>query len=1233
MKNGKRLIALLLCIVMCASLLPVPTLADEGTIEVLQEGTIAITEETSSTIESNDPVEEAIEETAGKDPFLSLLDDFNNIDEVVNLEEIVAPETGAYYYNQLSLIEKKIYCFFAPLRSETKPFYIAVPNGYSSNEFETVIRRSFEALIADQPVFHMYWQRNVNVLQEDGLVSISLNRMPCATEYLISKSEARLADIIGRIDLSADRYTKLMDLGRIVATEMNYDYSYEVGGTSLVLLNDCATGVLAYNLAVCGGYAQFCKLICDAIGVPCIEVGNIGHAWNYVLMEDDNWYAYDLTTFAGVDVEQWFASGGTWPLPNTIRGSQTEEYLLKPYSWSEVCFQYDFSFPSLSETAYIYTGQYTDTYAVPGNYEEPEGRFIYNDNGDGTCTITSYEGNQSGDLVIPDTINGLPVTIIGENAFLRCKGFTGSILIPDSVVRIEQNAFMGCSEAAGRLQLPSNLRVIQDGAFCDCLNLSGSLVLPDSVEIIGAHAFRDCKGFTGQLVFPGEAEWDPLIFRNTQFNEIIVLDTSSKYSSYDGVLYDKDQTTLLFCPRTKTGELIIPDTVKTIRAESVRDCLISGRLTLPENLETIEADAFYNTKFVGDLVIPNSVKTIGGYAFYYSRKVPSDGSFSGSISVGNSVESIGRRAFEGCSFNSTLSLPNTLIYIGDYAFLSCRIKGTLLIPDCVEYIGAEAFVGNRLTGTLNVPFSTKLGKSAFLGNHFTGFSCGCNMAYEETAYSPCGVEYQCPNCGGAFFEGSHEFGCWIEETFWDGWENVDQIKHSCRKCGYEEAIKKGDVETTPEIGHVFQVNWIWNGNYTSAEAQLSCEKGDFTERIDAVITSECTEPTCEQNGKCLYTASVCFENLIFMDSKTEVLLALGHQLVNEASNSVTCEIDGNSEYWICTRCGKYFSDAEGRTEIAENSWLIPATGHTEVVDAAVAATCTETGLTEGKHCSVCGKVLVAQEMTPAPGHNWNAAVYTWSVDNSKVTATAVCANDASHVTTETVATTYEVTKEPTENETGIGVYTADFISELFIAQTREEVIPKIEPRVQIIEVATSTKGITLSWSVITGADAYILQRRLGSGSWVTQSATLKEPSFTDTEVQMGMTYCYRVAAVTGNTHGEFSEEAEILFNPFSDVAASGNAFKYVSWAYNNGVVTGTSDTTFTPSGNCTKVQFVMMLWKMNGSPVVGGENPFSDISGKKTINAILWALDRGIVNSGSRFNPNSRSRRSSMISR
>ena len=75
----------------------------------------------------------------------------------------------------------------------------------------------------------------------------------------------------------------------------------------------------------------------------------------------------------------------------------------------------------------------------------------------------------------------------------------------------------------------------------------------------------------------------------------------------------------------------------------------------------------------------------------------------------------------------------------------------------------------------------------------------------------------------------------------------------------------------------------------------------------------------------------------------------------------TCTEDGYTGDTYCKDCG----------EIIASGKVIPAKGHTEVIDAAVAATCEKTGLTQGKHCSVCNTVLVKQEVTQATGHQWN----------------------------------------------------------------------------------------------------------------------------------------------------------------------------------------------------------------------------------------------------------------------
>lgn len=89
-----------------------------------------------------------------------------------------------------------------------------------------------------------------------------------------------------------------------------------------------------------------------------------------------------------------------------------------------------------------------------------------------------------------------------------------------------------------------------------------------------------------------------------------------------------------------------------------------------------------------------------------------------------------------------------------------------------------------------------------------------------------------------------------------------------------------------------------------------------------------------------------------------------HTMEAVAAEKATCTEAGNIAYWYCTKCGKYFTDAVGKSETNFENTVVEAVGHTLVTDPAVAATEDSTGLTEGAHCSVCGEIIQKQEVIP-----------------------------------------------------------------------------------------------------------------------------------------------------------------------------------------------------------------------------------------------------------------------------
>ncbi len=114
-----------------------------------------------------------------------------------------------------------------------------------------------------------------------------------------------------------------------------------------------------------------------------------------------------------------------------------------------------------------------------------------------------------------------------------------------------------------------------------------------------------------------------------------------------------------------------------------------------------------------------------------------------------------------------------------------------------------------------------------------------------------------------------------------------------------------------------------------------------------------TAPTCTEGGYTTYDCSRCDSTY-----KADEVASLGHTEVVDAAKAPTCTATGLTEGKHCSVCNEVLTAQE----------VVDKLGHTEVIDAAVAPTCTATGLTEGKHCSACNEVLVKQEVVDKLGH-------------------------------------------------------------------------------------------------------------------------------------------------------------------------------------------------------------------------------------------------------------------------
>ena len=179
--------------------------------------------------------------------------------------------------------------------------------------------------------------------------------------------------------------------------------------------------------------------------------------------------------------------------------------------------------------------------------------------------------------------------------------------------------------------------------------------------------------------------------------------------------------------------------------------------------------------------------------------------------------------------------------------------------------------------------------------------------------------------------------------------------------------------TIDKLGHTYGAPvWSWSEDGKTATATFTCTREGCTaettghaQTVTATVSGkQNVAPTCTDKGTTTYTAKVTFETKDYTDTKdVQDIKALGHKLTKTAAKAAACTEAGNSEYYTCGTCGKFFSDKDGKNEIAKDSWVIKALGHKLTQTPAVTPTCEAGGNNEYWTCSVCHKVFKADKTT------------------------------------------------------------------------------------------------------------------------------------------------------------------------------------------------------------------------------------------------------------------------------
>ena len=298
---------------------------------------------------------------------------------------------------------------------------------------------------------------------------------------------------------------------------------------------------------------------------------------------------------------------------------------------------------------------------------------------DSTLTISGY-----GDMYDYDVWNDETYFPMPWEEFLYDN--IKNIVLPDGITSIGDFAFLNDSYNMTSIHLPEGIRRIGKYAFAGNYGLT-SISIPASVELIDTAAFYYC----------------------TELTAVQVNSNNRHYCSENGVLFNKDKSTLIIYPAMKQDSYYaLPSNVKVIETAAFMSCQALTEIVLPYGLTTISSEAFNYCTNLAEINIPNSINYIGEDVFYETALYNDESNWTdgclywdncliGTYDIpDNYVIANGTRIIAGGTFNTSelreITIPASVISIGEYAFSWCNnLQKITVLGENPPILGANVF--------------------------------------------------------------------------------------------------------------------------------------------------------------------------------------------------------------------------------------------------------------------------------------------------------------------------------------------------------------------------------------------------------------------------------------------------------------------------------------------------------------------------------------------------------------